>query len=277
VRANLTIGEFSTLTHLSVRTLRRYHEAGLLEPETIDPFSGYRYYTADQIPAAQVIHRLRELDVPLAEVKAILATEDPQRRADLIAGHLQRLEDELDRTRAAVRSLRQLLRPDVRDLRVELRSVPARTVAAIRGAVARRDIVAWYDAAMVELDAVFPAAERTGPMGGRYANELFTQDAGAVTVFRPVRDPRPVGRIEVLELPAAELAVTVHPGSHDDIGVTYGRLGAWVVDQALAVNGPVHETYLVSPRDTSDPAEWRTEIGWPIFRVAPADPRTDRN
>jgi DNA-binding transcriptional MerR regulator len=272
VRANLTIGEFSTLTHLSVRTLRRYHEAGLLEPETIAPFSGYRYYTADQIPGAQVIHRLRELDVPLAEVKAILATEDPQRRADLIAGHLQRLEDELDRTRAAVRSLRQLLRPEVRDLRVELRSVPARTVAAIHGAVKRADIVAWYDAAMAELDAVFPAAERTGPLGGRYANELFTQDAGTVTVFRPVRDPRPGGRIEVLELPAAELAVTVHPGPHDDIGVTYGRLGAWVVDQALAVNGPVHETYLVGPRDTSDQDEWRTEIGWPIFRVAPNGP-----
>ena len=73
----LAIGEFSRLTHLSVRTLRRYHEAGLLEPETVDAFSGYRYYTVDQIPNAQVIHRLRELDVPLAEVKAVLATEDP--------------------------------------------------------------------------------------------------------------------------------------------------------------------------------------------------------
>ncbi len=270
MHANLTIGEFSTLTHLSVRTLRRYHEAGLLEPETVDPFSGYRYYTADQIPAAQVIHRLRELDLPLAEVKAVLATEDPQRRADLIAGHLQRLEDELDRTRAAVRSLRQLLRPDVRDLRVELCSVPARTVVGIRAAqVSRAGIVTWYAAAMAELDAAFPAAGRTGPPGGRYANELFTEDAGAATVFRPVRAPRSSGRIEVLELPAAELAVTVHPGSHDDIGVTYGRLGAWVVDQALAVNGPVHETYLVGPVDTAEPTAWRTEIGWPIFRVAP--------
>jgi DNA-binding transcriptional MerR regulator len=269
VHANLTIGEFSTLTHLSVRTLRRYHEAGLLEPETVDRFSGYRYYTPDQIPAAQVIHRLRELDVPLAEVKAVLATEDPQRRADLIAGHLQRLEGELDRTRAAVKSLRQLLRPDARDLRVELRSVPTRTVAAISAAVKRDDVVPWYDAAMAELDAAFPAAERTGPPGGRYANELFTQDAGAASVFWPVRDPRSVGRIEVLELPAVELAVTVHPGSHDDMGVTYGRLGAWVIDHALAVNGPVHETYLVGPRDTSEESAWRTEIGWPIFLVAP--------
>lgn len=269
MQGNLTIGEFATLTHLSVRTLRRYHEAGLLEPQKVDPFSGYRYYAAEQIPSAQVIHRLRDLDVPLADVKAILATEDPRRRADLIADHLQRMEDELDRTRAAVRSLRQLLRPDVRDLRIELRSVQARTVTAIRGAVRRADLIAWYYAAMAELDAAFPAAERAGPPGGRYANELFTQDAGAVAVFRPVRQPRSLGRIEILELPAVELAVTVHPGAHDDIGVTYGRLGAWVVDQALAVNGPVHETYLIGPLDTSEQGEWRTEIGWPIFRVAP--------
>jgi DNA-binding transcriptional MerR regulator len=268
VPANLTIGEFATLTHLSVRTLRRYHEAGLLEPEAVDRFSGYRYYSAEQIPAAQVIHRLRELDMPLADVKAILALPDPDRRADLIADHLQRLEQELDRTRAAVRSLRQLLRPDVRDLPVELRTVPARTVAGIRGEVRRDEVDAWYDAAMAELDMAYPAAERTGPSGGRYANELFTQDGGAVAVFRPVRSPRPRGRIEVLELPAVELAITVHPGTHDDIGVTYGRLGAWVVDQALAVDGPVHETYLTSPRDTPDPKRWRTEIGWPIFRVA---------
>ncbi|MGY1810489.1 GyrI-like domain-containing protein [Blastococcus sp. SYSU D00669] len=70
-------------------------------------------------------------------------------------------------------------------------------------------------------------------------------------------------------LPAAELAVTTHLGEHHDIGVTYGELGAWVVANALAVAGPVRETYLVGPRDTADPSAWRTEIGWPVFRVAP--------
>src|SRR4051794_17520416 len=113
MRSGLSIGEFAQLSHLSVRTLRRYHEAGLLEPASVDPASGYRYYAAEQIPTAQVIHRLRELDMPLVEVSRILATEDPETRADLIAGHLKRLETELDRTRAAVASLRQLLRPDV--------------------------------------------------------------------------------------------------------------------------------------------------------------------
>jgi DNA-binding transcriptional MerR regulator len=267
MRSGLTIGEFAALTHLSVRTLRRYHDAGLLEPASVDPFSGYRYYTAAQIPPAQVIHRLRQLDVPLAEVRSILATDDPAQRAGLIAGHLQRLEAELDRTRAAVVSLRRLLQPA--DLQVELRSVPARTVAAISGHARHDEVLDWYAAAMGELDAAFPPAQRSGPPGGRYANELFSDGAGDVTVFRPVEVPRAAGRIEVVELDAVELAVVVHPGPHDDIDVTYGRLGRWVVENALAVDGPVHETYLTGPRDTEDATGWRTEIGWPVFRLTP--------
>ncbi|WBB53796.1 MerR family transcriptional regulator [Verrucosispora sp. WMMD573] len=271
MRNGLTIGEFATLSHLSVRTLRRYHEAGLLEPATVDPFTNYRYYNPDQIATAQVIQRLRELDMPLVEVKSILAAEDPQQRTELLAGHLRRLEAELDRTRAAVVSLRQLLRPEADELEVEMRSVPARSVAAISTpAVRLEEAVGWFDTAMDELDAAFPPAERTGAPGGLYTNELFTECVGAMTVFRPVRRPVACGRITILELPSADLAVTVHAGRHDDIDVSYGRLGAWVASHTLVVGGPVHETYLVGPRDVDNDQRWRTEIGWPVFRLTPA-------
>ena len=66
-------------------------------------------------------------------------------------------------------------------------------------------------------------------------------------------------------LPARDLALTVHHGPHDDIDITYGALGAYLAEHALIVDGPVHETYLVGPRDTADPSAWRTEIGWPVF------------
>ena len=65
--------------HLSVKTLRHYHEVGLLEPSEIDPNSGYRYYSYEQIPTAQVIRRLRGLEMPVAEVKAVLAAPDARR------------------------------------------------------------------------------------------------------------------------------------------------------------------------------------------------------
>ncbi|NEE36560.1 MerR family transcriptional regulator, partial [Streptomyces sp. SID7982] len=154
----LTIGEFSRLTHLSVRTLRRYHEAALLEPAVVDETTGYRYYGVDQIPTAQVIHRLRELDVPLNDVQQILRTPDPGVRAALVADHLQRLEDALDRTRAAVVSLRRLLRPDPAPIDVELRAEAARTVAAVEAVVGHRDIETWYAGAMAELEAAVGTA-----------------------------------------------------------------------------------------------------------------------
>lgn len=265
----LSIGQFAQLTHLSVRTLRRYHEAGLLVPASVDPSSGYRYYLGEQIPSAQVIHRLRELDMPLAEVGRVLATQDSAARAELLAGHLQRLESELDRTRAAVTALRTLLSPDAAELRVELRAVAAMTVAAIGSTVDLDEVTAWYDDAMDELDAAVGRDSRPGSRGGRYDNELFTHGTGRVLVYRAVDDPPTSGRIDAMTLPAVELATTVHAGGDDDIAVTYGRLGAWVVDHALAVDGPVHETYLVGPRDGAPADTWRTEIGWPIFRVSP--------
>jgi DNA-binding transcriptional MerR regulator len=264
----LSIGEFSRLTHLSVRTLRRYHDAGLLEPAAVDDATGYRYYGPDQIPTAQVVHRLRELDVPLADVQRILRTPDPALRADLVAEHLRRLEHELDRTRAAVASLRRLLQPEPAGLAVELRAVPATTVAAVEDDVTHDDVITWYAGAMAELDAAL--GEPAGVPGGLYDNALFEDGRGHVLVYRPTPRPPRTGRVHPLTLPAVELAVATHVGEHHDIDVTYGELGSWVVANALSVAGPVRERYLVGPRDTPEASAWRTEVGWPVFHVAPA-------
>ena len=262
----LAIGEFSRLTHLSVRTLRRYHDADLLVPTTVDDTTGYRYYSADQIPTAQVIHRLRELDVPLPDVRRILRSPDPGVRATLVADHLQRLESELDRTRAAVASLRRLLQPEPAPVQVELRAVPPMTVAAVEDDVRLEDVLTWYSGAMAELDAA--VEDPTGAPGGLYDNALFEVGRGHLLVHRSTDRPPQRGRVHPVTLPAVELAVATHVGEHDDIDVTYGQIGAWLVANALAVAGPVRETYLVGPRDTADPTAWRTEIGWPVFRVA---------
>ena len=86
----MTVGDFSRVTHLSVKTLRHYHQVGLLEPAQVDPDNGYRYYQPAQIPAAQVIRRLRDLGMPVAEVKAVLYADDLDSRNTVIAAHLDR-------------------------------------------------------------------------------------------------------------------------------------------------------------------------------------------
>jgi DNA-binding transcriptional MerR regulator len=269
----LTIGEFSRITHLSIKTLRRYHEAGLLEPAHVDRQTGYRYYSVDQVPTAQVIHRFRELGMPVREVGELIAVTDPGARAALIAHHLERLETQLDQTRAAAVALRRLLQPDPAPLKVHRRRTEAATVAAVRDVVDHSDVLAWYDSAMSELDAVLGAAGavRTGPPGGLYDNELFTEERGAMAAYIPVADPPSRGAVTPLIIPATDLATTIHAGPHDDIDVTYAALGTYVSQQALQIAGPVREIYLVGPRDTDDSSAWRTEIGWPIFQTASAD------
>jgi DNA-binding transcriptional MerR regulator len=271
VAASLTIGDFSQITHLSIKTLRRYHEAGLLDPAEVDPQTGYRYYTVEQIPTAQVIHRFRELGMPVKETAEVLATEDADERAALIAHHLDRLENQLEETRVAVSSLRRLLLPDPAPIEVELRRLEATSVAAVRTTVDLADVLTWYDAAMGELDETLDAVGLVpnGPPGGLYDNELFTDERGGVLVYLPVPDPPTRGHVQPFTIPAGELAVTVHRGPHDEIDVTYGALGSYVADHTLAVAGPVHEVYLVGPRDTDDSAKWRTELGWPVFRTTP--------
>ena len=267
MRAGLSIGDFSRITHLSVKTLRHYHEAGLLEPAEVDPHTGYRYYSTAQVPAAQVIRRFRELGMPVREVGQVLAATDPEARTAVIAGHLERLERELDQTRAAVSSLRRLLEPAAAPITVEHRAMPAVTTAAIRATVTLAEVLAWYDGAMAELDRTLRGVVPTGPCGGLYDNELFTEERGDAVVYVPVADPPTSGRVRPLVIAATDLAITVHLGPHDDIDVTYGALGTYVAEHSLAIAGPVHENYLVGPRDTADPAAWRTEIGWPVFRT----------
>ncbi len=272
MRTALSIGDFARITHLSVKTLRRYHEAELLEPAEVDPFTGYRYYNTAQVPTAQVIRRFRDLGMPVREIGEVLATADPEARSALIAGHLERLESQLDQTRAAVTSLRRLLQPTKPPMEIELRAAERLTTAAIRATVTRSEVLAWYSAAMAELGQTLEARHITpaGPCGGLYDNELFTDERGNAVVYIPAADPPSSRRVRPFVVPPAELAVTVHHGAHDDIDVSYGQLGTYVTEHALAVAGPVRETYLVGPRETRDTAAWRTEIGWPVFRTSAA-------
>ena len=273
--AGLTVGEFSRMTHLSVKTLRHYHQVGLLEPAEVNPSTGYRYYLSQQVPTAQVIRRLRDLEMPVAEVKEVLGTSETSARNALIAAHLDRLEDQLARTHDAVESLRNLLQRSAETPAVEHRTMPAVPAVGIQQTVDREDVLAWWQGALGELHATVRAQglQATGPSGGLYGSELIQHGRGEATVFIPVDGVvRSVGRVVPFTVPPAELAVLVHHGSLDDADITYGELGAYATTHEISIEGPLREYYLVDANETPDAEEWKTEIGWPIFR---SDPNPD--
>jgi DNA-binding transcriptional MerR regulator/effector-binding domain-containing protein len=270
--SSLPIGDFSRATHMSIKTLRHYHRVGLLEPADVDQFTGHRRYTTEQIPTAQVIRRFRELDMPIEQIRGILTAPDLASRNELIGAHLGALEEGLARTQSAVAGLRDLLdHPhDAAQGAISHRSVPPAPAAAISAVIDIEDVGSWYQGAVGELHATISAQalSASGAPGGIYSADLFTSEHGRATVFIPCTGPlRPVGRVEAVVVPPAELAIIVHDGPHDGIDRAYGALAAHVTRRALAVDGPIREYYLSGRCDTPDEAAWRTEIGWPIFRT----------
>jgi DNA-binding transcriptional MerR regulator len=272
VPALLGIGNFAQATHLSIKTLRRYHKSGLLEPASVDPQTGYRTYTTAQIPTAQIIRRFRDLDMPLPDIRAVLSAPDVRVRNDLIAVHLSRLEQSLARTHSVVASLRDLLGRPVSAPSFEHRSIKEVSEAAITEGLDVKDALAWLQGALGELQATLSVQRlpTTGAAGGLFSNALFSEERGEATIFLPCDGiVRRLGRVIPLVVPATEVAIAVHAGSHYNIDLAYGALATYVTQHALAVDGPIREYYVVRLQDTPDETEWRTEIAWPIFQTRP--------
>jgi len=258
--ALLTIGEFSRLTHLSVKALRHYDDVGLLEPADVDQSSGYRRYASAQVPLAHLIRRLRDMDMPLDVVREVVSAPDVATRDRALVAHLRRMEDALAQTQQTVASLREMLEGHEPAPAVEYRHAAAQPALAVRGVVEWDDTERWLADALDGLHAAlaeWPGA-RAGADAALYSPEFFEAHVGEVVAFVPVRgDVAGAGAaaVERIVVPAADLAVTLHLGPFADIDQAYGALGTFVVERVIGADGPIREHYL---------ADDRTEVCWPI-------------
>lgn len=267
----LTIGEFSCLTHLSVKALRHYHDVGLLAPAAVDPATGYRFYAAAQAPTALLIRRFREMDMPLDQIKAVLVAADPGERDRVIIGHLARMERQLGQIQATVASLRAVLAGAASALAVEFRTLDAAPV------LVARDRVEW-DAAETWLLDTFTdlrrrlgqrPGSRAGPDGALFSTEFFATHAGEVSAFIPVAGARTDGAGQLDELSGGRFAVAVHRGPYGELDRAYAGLGGFVCERGIGIDAPIREHYLVSILDAGDDVPLATELCWPISHSPP--------
>jgi DNA-binding transcriptional MerR regulator len=263
--SSVPIGEFSRLCHLSTKTLRYYHDIELLVPAGIDPDTGYRRYSTDQVGEAHLIRRLRELSMPLVDIRAVLAAPDPVARDDALTAHLARMEAELARTRDVVLSLRRLLRAPA-DVPVTYRQSPAFPAVGREARLQRDEVAAWCGETYPALGETLARIgfEPAGPAGATYDPAFFEEDAGTVLAYVPVANKPGPGDDRFVVLPRQRFAVALHTGPFADCDLTYGYLGAHVAAHEVGLREPIREIYLVGPDVTDDPNQFQTEICWPI-------------
>ncbi len=104
----LPIGQFSRLTGISIGALRHYDELDLLRPAEVDRFTGYRRYRREQVGVGRTVARLRDLEVPLDEIRLVLAADDPALQRRRIADHRSRIEARINRLQRVLHVLGHL-------------------------------------------------------------------------------------------------------------------------------------------------------------------------
>lgn len=162
----LRIGTFSTLSRISVRMLRYYQAHDVLAPARTDPFSGYRYYRADQLVDAHLVVQLRDAGFPVASIAQIVASTDPTGVEAAIAAQraeLLRRQDALRGQLLALDRVSTTLRGPLIMTDVTIATLPQMTVAGLRR------IISDYNAEGVLWQEIMPLLEKSGtrlPGGG---------------------------------------------------------------------------------------------------------------
>ncbi len=273
----LKIGEFSKLAEVSVKTLRYYDDLGLLRPNWVDRYTGYRYYTLQQLPRLNRILALKDLGFPLDQIARLL-------REDLPPGELQRLmrlrkaeleqQVEMEQARLArVAARLHQIELEGRAPRYEVlvKRVAPRWVAGIRDAVTDHgEIAALFAELRSALRGRGQSPDSAAPcLAIYYDREYLDRGAdveAAIPLERPVREG---GRMVVHELPGNDaVACTVHQGSYAGLAGAYGALITWTQANSYRAGGPNREIYLQGFNADPDPVGSVTELQLPLEPAA---------
>ncbi|MDQ3514031.1 MAG: MerR family transcriptional regulator [Chloroflexota bacterium] len=260
--ALMTIGQFATLTRLSVKALHLYAGTGLLTPAWVDHDTGYRYYRPEQAARARQIRLLRLAGMPLPGIAAFLA--DPRvSRFDAFSGEEARREAEQARRRRYVRRVIVSIyaegeEPMDTTMTVETKTVPAQPYLSERKTVTIGELEPFI------IGTIGKLVDRAGDRAAGSPFTLFWEPvndeaAGSVEVCLPVSgDGERDG-----ELPAGPVAWVMTLGEQTEFPAILGAYEAierWMKDQGREMAGPPREIYHSGPDDP----EPRMEIAWPL-------------
>ncbi len=265
-----SIGDVAKLFHLSVSSLRHYEAAGLLQPEWVEPQTGYRYYSTRQFEVLNTIRYLRALDMPLPEIADFLRDRD-----------VGRMEEKLRLQRETVIRKQQELRRIERKIENRLQQLhtaqtcPLDTVELVEAAACR---IVWMESSMKiegyldmetwirKLDSSdVEAVVFLGKVGVSLSGEHLRQ--GRYTPYDGiflVLDEEDNYNGEVQQLPQALCVRIRFRGSHAQAPEQYEKLTAYIAAHQMEVAGFSREITMIDYGLTNDLQKFVTEISIPV-------------
>jgi len=271
----IKIGDFARLSQVSVVTLRYYDEMDLLKPVKVDAFTGYRFYSAAQLPRLNRILALKDLGFSLEQIKLMLtdglALEQLRGMLKMQRDEVEkRLVDEQERLLRIEARLRQIeLEDKMPNYDVLIKTVPAMLVATCRVTIPTNDQVPAYRGPAYT--KVYGYLRKQGVKDNGLCLTLWHSPADVyeneeAEVVVPIDRPLPgTDQVKVYELPQTQVAAVVHHGDFEEFTQGHAALLEWIDTNRYRIVGPYREIYIKHEKDNL--SDTITEIQFPVEKA----------
>ena len=273
----LSIGEFSNICKVSTKTLRYYAEIGLILPSEVNPETGYRYYSIDQLETMLFISRLKSYNFSLEEISTILKSEEEQDAKLYLA--LARKAKEIEKQAREFKKTLDQLSDDISNLKagksimsyletidVQLTEVPVMYLLSVRKMVHEHEFAEEYGNCYRKL---FRKIEE----------DKLTLSAPPMVLFHS-DEYSPFGLDTEFAVPVREYATgtrdfcpglclkTVLYGSYSNLSSIYTKQREWAEKEGYESGNALYEVYVTDPSQVTDESELITEVYYPVKKKA---------
>lgn len=270
-KTKLKIGEFSKMMQVTVKTMRHYEQKGILLPLEVDEWTGYRYYSVDQMQKLNSIRDFQQLGFSLDEIKELYEESDHVPTIDQLSAKIEETELQLKKLKTR---RDQLLR--LRNSRKKLNKMEKFSIQSLPEIIvaSHREVIPNYDAlGLLCCNVIGPEMQRLGckcpPPGYCFTiehNKEYTPTNIDIEYFEQVEEMGTESDIiKFQKLEAVPTAICMkHYGPYDRFYESYVELFKYIEEQGYKIVGHPRYNYIDGIWNQEDPEKWLSIIQVPV-------------
>ena len=243
------IGEFSIISRLSIKTLRYYHECGLLEPSEVDHSSGYRFYDEESLGKARTIQELRGFDFSLKEIKEIVDSHiDGCELVDVLRKKVREITGKISGYREVKKRLERLIEreeevsTDITDNEIIIKDIPIIRIASVRFTGKYQEVTPAFVRLLLSYGRYCD-----GVPFSLYYDDEYKEEKADIEACIPIKEVIENEGIKCRELDGGKAVTIIHRGPYETIGRSYKKLIDHIQENGYEIRLPNREVYLKGP------------------------------
>lgn len=259
------IGEFSSMSKTTIKTLRYYEKEGLLKPVYVDTNTGYRYYETSQLVELSKIISLRQIGLSIKDIKNILNGFDLE---TILNNRKKDLEENISLLNTQLSKINYLLEGNNMENKIVMREIPSYIIYYRDGVISDFSKISEFAlAAGTECAKANPNLKCVSPdycyisyLDGEYKEkDIKIRYAQAVEKFGEETD-----RVKFMKTEPITAVCIYHKGAYENLRDSYNIVLKYIEDNGYEIIDNVRECYIDGCWNKDNVDDYLTEIEFPV-------------